>query len=254
MRKKPSCDSNTCKDEEINNLRGEVCKLQAEINEWKTVADEKKENAQKLPATNPKLASKLEILHRDRNAASTCTDTPDTGESSDGLGLSKPPRVNLLKADFLLTPLAKSLSNLDIESSTADTSQAAATQETSSDTKKRARKAADIRIAKRPRVSSGSEANRQTTSIGLKTRRAAKKDVQPSFAKDGKENPEFTNVLPWGQFAPPEMPLSPRKTNSVNIPQGPRSKIPKPGRSQLPRPNNQKMRGASTHQVRSRRR
>ena len=45
--------------------------------------------------------------------------------------------------------------------------------------------AADIRIAKRPRVSSGSEANRQTTSIGLKTRRAAKKDVQPSFAKDG---------------------------------------------------------------------
>ena len=32
------------------------------------------------------------------------------------------------------------------------------------------------------------------------------------------------------------MPLSPRKTNMSNIPQGPRTKIPKPGRSQVPRP------------------
>ena len=50
-----------------------------------------------------------------------------------------------------------------------------------------------------------------------------------------------TCVPPRGQFFPPEMPLSPRKTKSVNIPQGPRPKIPKPGRSQLPRHNNQKM-------------
>ena len=45
--------------------------------------------------------------------------------------------------------------------------------------------AVDIRIAKRPRVSSGSEADRQTATIRLNTRSAAKRSVQPSFKKDG---------------------------------------------------------------------
>lgn len=137
--KNSSCGTNACKDEEMNNLRSEVCKLQAEVKEWKTVADEKKENAQKSLATSLKLVNKLEMLSRDKNAASPCSDTAGAGESSDGSSSFKPFRVNLLKADTSLTPLAKSLSNLDIESTTAVTSQAAPAEETISDTKKRAR-------------------------------------------------------------------------------------------------------------------
>ena len=123
----------------MNNLRSEVCKLQAEVGEWKTVADEKKENAQKSLATSLKLVNKLEMLGRDKNAASPCSDTAGVGENSHGSSSFKPSRVNLLKADTPLTPLAKSLSNLNIESTTAVTLQAAPARETISDTKKRAR-------------------------------------------------------------------------------------------------------------------
>ena len=56
------------------------------------------------------------------------------------------------------------------------------------------------------------------------------------FSCPQRENPESTRAQPRAHFAPPEMPLSPRKTNPSNIPQGPRTKIPKPGRGQVLRP------------------
>lgn len=120
------------------------------------------------------------------------------------------------------------------------------------DTKKRAsQQATDTRTAKRRHVSSGSGADRHTTTMGLKTRSAVKKAVQPSFAKDGTENPESTRMPSMRQFSPPELPLSPRKTKSLSIPQDPMSKIPRPGRSRLLRQNNQKMPSASAKKVRS---
>jgi len=60
-----------------------------------------------------------------------------------------------------------------------------------------------------------------------------------------RENPESTRAQPRAQFAPPEMALSPRRTNISNIPQGPRTKIPKPGRSQVPRPAETQIPGQS---------
>lgn len=60
-----------------------------------------------------------------------------------------------------------------------------------------------------------------------------------------RENPESTRAQPRAHFAPPEMPLSPRRTNPSNIPQGPRTKIPKPGRGQMPRPADTQIPGQS---------
>ena len=134
-KEKSSHEKNTRKDEEINNLRSEVCKLQEEVKEWKAVADEKKKAAEKTLATNLKLVNKLEKLNRDKDTTIPCTDAA-VGKTSNRLSLSKPSRVNLVQAvsdtGILLSPLAKSLSNLDIKSTAAVTSQLTTTQETSS--------------------------------------------------------------------------------------------------------------------------
>lgn len=125
-KEKTARDNITRKEEEINGLRSEVCKLQEEVKEWKAVADEKKKVAEKTLATNVKLVNKLEKLNREKDSVSPSTGNAAVGNSAHGL-LSplKPSRVNLLQAvsntGILLSPLAKSLSNLDIKSQPVST-------------------------------------------------------------------------------------------------------------------------------------
>ena len=115
------------KCKELKQVKEQLNQTESEVKKWKTIA-----NQRKAFATNLKLANKLEKLSWDKNAASPCTDNAGAGKSSDGSSSSKPSGVSFVKGDILLSPLAKSLSNLEIKSPTTVTTQAAATRETSS--------------------------------------------------------------------------------------------------------------------------
>ncbi|XP_068751937.1 centromere protein F-like isoform X2 [Montipora capricornis] len=82
---------------------------------------------------------------------------------------------------------------------------------------------------------------RPNANAGVRTRASTRRSIAaraPTIAQGQKENPLHSHLPPRVQRIPPEMPLSPRKTNRLQtgVPQGPRSKIPKPGTSQLPKP------------------
>ena len=115
------------KCKELKQVKEQLNQTESEVKKWKTIA-----NQRKAFATNLKLANKLEKLSWDKNAASPCTDNAGAGKSSHGSSSSKPSGVSFVKGDVLLSPLAKSLSNLEIKSPTTVTIQAAATRETSS--------------------------------------------------------------------------------------------------------------------------
>ena len=116
------------KDREINELRREVSKLQEEVKRLKAQAKEK--TAEK----------NLENLHREKISEPPSTELGTIGKKSNELNKSNSSRVNEVKAvsnpGILLSPLAKSLSNLDIKSLPMSSSQPAATKETSSKTSK----------------------------------------------------------------------------------------------------------------------
>ncbi|KAL9973126.1 hypothetical protein ACROYT_G019542 [Oculina patagonica] len=301
-KEKPASDDITQKEEEIGGLRKEVNKLQKELKEWKAVADEKKKAAEKTLATNLKLVNKLEKLSREKGSELASTGLATVGKNpNELLSTPKPSRVNMVQAvgknEIPVSPLAKSLSSLDIKSLPASTAtvttQPATTQESLSTTtrdclpqgvplalnkrdteqlgvatrqsvpklKKRAGEQAIETPAKRTRTSIVSQTTEQLpngkpevvrkanipvppsvrrTTTGVKTRSAAKRNVTTTSSYtatfNSTENPGSSRAQPRAQFAPPEMALSPRKTN---IPQlGPSSRIPKPNsRSQMPRPN-----------------
>lgn len=122
----------TGKDKEINDLRSEVCKLQEEVKKWKALANEKSKAAEKN-------LEKLEKLNREKDSEFPSTERATVGKSSNELNKPNSSRVNEVKtvsnAGILLSPLAKSLSNLDIKSlpsSSAAAAQPATTRETSS--------------------------------------------------------------------------------------------------------------------------
>ena len=122
----------TRKDREINELRREVCKLQEEVQKLKAQAKERS----KVAETN------LEKRHQEKEIESQSTGI--VGKSSSELIKPNTSRVNEVKTvsntGILLSPLARSLSNLDIKSlpksSSAKAAQPPTTKEISSRTAK----------------------------------------------------------------------------------------------------------------------
>ena len=127
----------TRKDREINELRREVCKLQEEVKKLKAQAKEKSKAAEKDPG-NP------ENLYREKDSESPGTELGTVGKNSKELNEPNSSRVNEMKtvinARVLLSPLARSLSNLDIKSlpvsSAAKAAQPSTTKEAPSRTTK----------------------------------------------------------------------------------------------------------------------
>lgn len=111
------------KDAEKQSLQAKVCELQEELEKTKALADEKRKAADKTLTTNLKLVSKIEKLEKQgkqQNAAPTTSESATVVESAPRLtSPPKPSRVNLTQAVSnagVLSPLAKSLANLDIKS------------------------------------------------------------------------------------------------------------------------------------------
>ena len=124
-------------DKEINDLRREVCKLQEEAKKLKAQAKEKSKAAEAN-------LENLEKHDREKNRESPSSELGTVGKSSSELNKPNFSRVNEVKTfsdtGILLSPLAKSLSNLDIKSllmsSSAKAAQPTTTKETSSRTAK----------------------------------------------------------------------------------------------------------------------
>ena len=124
----------TRKDREINDLRREVCKLQEEVKKLKAQAKEMSKAAE----TN------LEKCHQEKEIESPSTEVGTVGKSSSELSKPNFSRVNEVKTVsnivIPLSPLARSLSNLDIKSlpmsSSDEAAQPSRAKETSSRTAK----------------------------------------------------------------------------------------------------------------------
>ena len=129
---KPTSDDLAGKEEEINGLKEEVLKLREELQQWKAVAEEKKKAAEKTLATNLKLVNKLEKLNQEKGSK-----LPDTGltttetNSNEVLSTPKSSRLNIVQTvsnnENPVSPLAKSLSSLDIKSLPVSTATMTAT-------------------------------------------------------------------------------------------------------------------------------
>ena len=126
----------TRKDQEINDLRREVCKLQEELKKLKAQARERSKAAE-ANLENP------ETRYREKDSESLSAELGTVGNSSNKLTKPSFSRVNEVKAvsnnGILLSPLAKSLSHLDIKSlpmSSAKAGQPTTTKETSPRTAK----------------------------------------------------------------------------------------------------------------------
>ena len=120
----------TRKDKEIIDLRREVCKLQEEIKKLKAQAKERSKAAEGN-------LENLETRYQEKDSESLSAELGTVGKSSNELTKPNSSRVNELKTvsnnGILLSPLAKSLSNLDIKSlpmSSAKAGQPATTKET----------------------------------------------------------------------------------------------------------------------------
>ena len=126
----------TRKDKEINDLRREGCKLQEEVKKLKAQAKEKSK-AIEGNLENP------ETRYQEKDDELLSGELGTVGKSSNGLTKPNFSRVDELKTvsnnGILLSPLAKSLSNLDIKSlpmSSAKAGQPTTTKETLSRTTK----------------------------------------------------------------------------------------------------------------------
>lgn len=121
--KEKSPRGNSDKDAEIQRLQTKLCKLQEDLEKTKALADEKRKAADKTLATNLKLVSKIEKLEKQGKHGGTPTikESSSAEESTKGPNNApKPSRANLTQAanddPGILSPLAKSLANLEIKS------------------------------------------------------------------------------------------------------------------------------------------
>ena len=142
---KEKTDVSTNKDAEIKRLQEKLSELQEQLEKSRALADEKRKAADKTPATNLKLVSKIEKLTRGKESPqnnSTDESSPKEGASDERASPSSAgplrPRVSVKQAALnpgVFSPLAKSMASLDIKSlNTATTVTAENRPEASSST------------------------------------------------------------------------------------------------------------------------